>query len=174
MMIKMSVAIMTVLAVGACGGSPYASINAIPASNPVFAPAVQPPIVSQTPPAQVPPVQASNARQPTAQVPPVPAIATAAEVPVVVAPPVVRFARGPIQKACQSSDRKARSRARCGCIQAVANDKLTSAQQRRGARYWKNPGKLQDVRQSDNANNEVFWRAWKAYGQAAAAVCKRT
>lgn len=86
--------------------------------------------------------------------------------------PSVKFASGPLQKACQASDRKARSRVRCGCIQAVADQSLSGADQRRGAKFFKDPGKLQDVRQSDNASNERFWKVWKAYGQTAAAVCK--
>ena len=84
------------------------------------------------------------------------------------------FARGPIQKACQAEGRRAASRARCGCVQAVADSHLSGADQRRGARYFKNPAKLQEVRQSDNPANERFWTAWKAYGQAAEAICSRS
>jgi hypothetical protein len=84
------------------------------------------------------------------------------------------YATGPIQKACQSQGRKAASRARCGCVQAVANRSLSSSDQRRGASYFKNPGKLQEVRQSDNAGNERFWLEWKAFGQQAARVCSGT
>lgn len=83
----------------------------------------------------------------------------------------VLFASGPIQQACQSDGRKAASRARCGCVQAVANQSLSASDQRRGAKYFKNPQALQDVRQSDNASNERFWKAWKQFGQNAAALC---
>lgn len=86
----------------------------------------------------------------------------------------VLFATGPIQQACQAASRKAASRARCGCVQAVADQSLSASDQRRGARYFKNPGALQEVRQSDNAGNERFWKAWKAYGQTAAALCADT
>jgi hypothetical protein len=88
----------------------------------------------------------------------------------------VKFASGPIQKACQAQGRKSASRARCGCVQAVANQQLSASYQRRGAGFFKNPHGLQQVRQnqSSNANNEQFWRAWKAYGQTAAAVCSGT
>tara|TARA_R110002094_G_scaffold32859_11_gene45362 strand:+ start:642 stop:968 length:327 start_codon:yes stop_codon:yes gene_type:complete len=88
--------------------------------------------------------------------------------------PAVLFATGPIQKACQADRRKAASRARCGCVQAVADQTLSSADQRRGAGFFKNPHGLQTVRQSDSASNERFWRAWKAYGQSAAALCSGT
>lgn len=88
--------------------------------------------------------------------------------------PASLFASGPIQKACQTDRRKASSRARCGCVQAVANQTLSTSEQRRGAKFFKNPAKLQEVRQSDNPANERFWKAWKAYGQAAAALCNGT
>lgn len=86
----------------------------------------------------------------------------------------VLYATGPIQRACQTQARRAASRARCGCIQAVANRSLSSADQKRGARYFKNPAKLQEVRQSDIASNERFWKQWKSYGQQAAKLCAGT
>lgn len=85
---------------------------------------------------------------------------------------ILPFATGPIYSACQSGNRKAATRARCGCVQAVADQELSSADQRRATRYFKDPHKLQEVRQSDNAGNERFWLAWKAYGQRAAEVCQ--
>ncbi|NNE52962.1 MAG: hypothetical protein HKN30_11240 [Sulfitobacter sp.] len=88
--------------------------------------------------------------------------------------PVVLYATGPIQKACLAEGRRAASRARCGCIQAVADRELSGTDQRRGARYFKNPHALQQVRQSDGATNERFWKAWKAYGQKAAQLCSGT
>jgi hypothetical protein len=90
--------------------------------------------------------------------------------------PSVQFASGPIQKACQAQGRKAASRARCGCVQAVANRELSAADQRRGAKYFKDPHALQEVRQnqSSNASNKRFWAAWKAYGQTAEAICSGT
>ena len=86
----------------------------------------------------------------------------------------VLFATGPIQQACQSASRKAASRARCGCVQAVADQTLSASDQRRGAQYFKDPATLQEVRQSDNPGNERFWNAWKAYGQTAASLCAAT
>lgn len=85
---------------------------------------------------------------------------------------VVPFASGPIQKACQSGGRKAASRTRCGCVQAIADQSLSAADQRRGAKMFNDPHQLQVIRQSDNASNERFWRAWKEFGQNAAAACE--
>ena len=88
--------------------------------------------------------------------------------------PAVLYATGPIQAACQRAGRKAASRARCGCVQAVADRELSARDQRRGAGYFSDPHALQEVRQSDNSGNERFWKAWKAYGQRAAEVCRGT
>ena len=86
----------------------------------------------------------------------------------------VLFATGPIHDACLIDARKSASPARCGCVQAVADQQLSASDQRRGAGYFKDPAKLQDVRQSDNPGNERFWKAWKAYGETAAALCANT
>ncbi len=83
----------------------------------------------------------------------------------------VLYATGPIQNACLAGGRKGASGARCGCIQAVADRSLSNADQRRGARYFKDPGELQEVRQSSRASDERFWRAWKAFGEQAQ-VCE--
>ena len=88
--------------------------------------------------------------------------------------PAVLFATGPIQQACQRAGRKAASRARCGCIQAVADRELSSRDQKRGASYFANPAKLQEVRQSDSTGNERFWKAWKAFGESAELLCSAT
>lgn len=95
---------------------------------------------------------------------PVPAVGT--EMPVL-------FASGPISQACLSAGRRAASRARCGCVQAVADFNLSPAEQRRGAAFFDDPQQAQDIRQSDNSANEVFWKKWKAYGQEAAQLCAR-
>ncbi|MEM9698891.1 MAG: hypothetical protein AAF943_08900 [Pseudomonadota bacterium] len=84
------------------------------------------------------------------------------------------FASGPIQQACQAAGRKQASRARCGCIQAVADWTLSPRDQRRGAAYFSDPQALQDARQSGAPSNARFWEAWKAYGQEAAAFCAQT
>lgn len=86
-------------------------------------------------------------------------------------PGAMRFASGPISRACMASDRKARSRERCGCIQAVANDTLSAGDQRLAVTFYGDPHRAQEIRQSDNPRNERFWKTYKAYGQAAAAVC---
>jgi len=85
----------------------------------------------------------------------------------------VLFATGPIQAACQKSGRKQASRAHCGCVQAVANQELSAADQRRGAGYFSDPHALQEVRQSSQsvASNGRFWAAWKEFGAQAERMC---
>lgn len=79
--------------------------------------------------------------------------------------------RGPISEACLTSDRKARSPQLCGCIQQVAHQTLSASDQTRGARFWRDPQGLQDMRQSDNASANAFWSRWKQFGETSAAVC---
>ena len=87
------------------------------------------------------------------------------------APVAKPFASGPIQKACISSDRKARSRELCGCIQAVANQTLSGAQQGVAVSFYADPHKAQKIRQSDRPAHEDFWQAYKTYGETAKRIC---
>jgi hypothetical protein len=81
------------------------------------------------------------------------------------------YATGPLQSACKSQGRKAASSTRCGCIQAVANQQLSSSEQKRGVKAFKDPHKMQEWRQSDRASDNAFWDTWKAFGQSASRVC---
>ena len=83
----------------------------------------------------------------------------------------VQFATGPIYSACRAAGRKQASRERCGCVQAVANQSLIEAEQRRGAGFFKDPHEAQEVRQSDRAKDERFWLRWRAYTDAAEQIC---
>lgn len=80
---------------------------------------------------------------------------------------------GPIARACNGSDRQAANRQSCACIQVVANQRLSSADQRRGARFFGDPERAQDVRLSDTPANDAFWERWTAFGEAAEAQCVR-
>ncbi|PTQ75632.1 hypothetical protein [Celeribacter persicus] len=78
---------------------------------------------------------------------------------------------GTIERACMASDRAANNRALCGCIQQVADMTLSGKDQRQAAKFFKDPQKAQDIRQSDNRSHEEFWLRYKAFGQAAAQYC---
>jgi len=75
-----------------------------------------------------------------------------------------------LERACIKSDRRA-SRSLCTCIQRVADFELTRSDQRRGAKFFRDPQLAQDTRQSDRADSEVFWKKWKKFGDTAAAAC---
>lgn len=81
------------------------------------------------------------------------------------------YASGPIASACRAAGRKEASRARCGCVQAVANRSLSSSEQQRGVPFFNNPQRSQDVRQSGNASNERFWKKWKTFSTQAGRMC---
>ncbi|MEO1308894.1 MAG: hypothetical protein AAFV38_13495, partial [Pseudomonadota bacterium] len=69
-----------------------------------------------------------------------------------------------------NSDRPA-SRELCRCLQYVADQTLTSRDQRKGAKFFSEPQRAQDTRQSDRASNEAFWKKWKNFGSTAQAIC---
>jgi len=77
---------------------------------------------------------------------------------------------GPIERACASSDRNV-SRALCRCIQAVADQTLTSRDQREAARFFRDPQLAQDVRMSKRAADNALWGRYRAFGAAAEARC---
>jgi hypothetical protein len=79
--------------------------------------------------------------------------------------------RGPIAEACLASDRKARSPQLCGCVQQVAHQTLSGSDQRQGAKFWRDPQGLQNLRQSDNSSGTAFWTRWKEFGLRSSAVC---
>ena len=100
---------------------------------------------------------------------PAPGIATDAAV---AAPAPLPFARGRMFSACISDGRKSASQKRCGCVQAIANRTLSPAQAHRGVSLWSDPGRLQEIRQSDLASNERFWKAWSEFSAEALRVCR--
>lgn len=81
-------------------------------------------------------------------------------------------AANPIERACNASGRPAASRALCDCIGRVADRTLTNGQMRAGARFFQDPQRAQDVRQSDRRSDEELWRAWRNFGETAEAMCR--
>lgn len=80
-------------------------------------------------------------------------------------------AAGPIEKACNRSERQASNRALCGCIQQVADQTLKSGDQRRAAKFFKDPDQAQKVRMSKSDNDNEFWSRYKNFGEMAEAYC---
>ncbi|MDA7427352.1 hypothetical protein PGB28_02695 [Primorskyibacter aestuariivivens] len=79
---------------------------------------------------------------------------------------------GTISTACMQSGRKAANRSLCKCIQFVADQSLSRADQRLAASFFRDPHKAQEIRQSDRANHEAFWERYKLFGAQAESFCK--
>lgn len=86
--------------------------------------------------------------------------------------PMVRLSSGPINTACLNSDRRARSRSLCGCIQSVADASLTGSDQRKAARFFKDPQKAHDVWMSQRPSDDAFWDRYKAFAARSERSCR--
>lgn len=80
-------------------------------------------------------------------------------------------AAGPLETACNRSDRQAASRSLCSCIGQVADMTLRPADQRRAASFFKDPDKAQSVKMSKSNADDAFWDRYKAFGEQAEAYC---
>lgn len=78
---------------------------------------------------------------------------------------------GPISRACMASERNARSYALCGCLQQVANRTLDRGDQRLAAKIFRKPQLAQDIKMSNTASNEAFWRKYQTFGATATQTC---
>jgi hypothetical protein len=78
---------------------------------------------------------------------------------------------GVIERACVRSDRPAATRALCGCIQNVADVTLQRGEQRKAAKFFSDPQKAQDTRQSNRSDNETFWKRYRAFAASAELSC---
>ena len=77
----------------------------------------------------------------------------------------------PIENACLSSGRSQASGALCRCIGAVAQQTLTRSEQRRAARFFRDPDLAQQVRMSRSEADNVFWARYRAFGDTAEQYC---
>jgi hypothetical protein len=84
--------------------------------------------------------------------------------------PLTAFA-GPIESACLKSDRKVANRALCGCIQQVADMTLKGGDQRKAAKFFRDPDQAQKIRMSKSDRDNEFWARYKNFGETAAAYC---
>ena len=82
-----------------------------------------------------------------------------------------RGVSGDLAKACIAGGRVAANRALCSCVQQVANQTLSGADQRRAAGFFADPEVAQQVRQSDRAGDAAFWTRYRAFADQAAASC---
>ncbi len=78
---------------------------------------------------------------------------------------------GEIGRACMTGGRDAASPRLCSCIQGVANQSLSVADQRRAARFFADPDRAQATRVSDSSGDEAFWQRYRAFASRAEAIC---
>lgn len=78
---------------------------------------------------------------------------------------------GPIERACLSSARPGANPALCSCIQQVADLTLARSDQRRAARFFRDPDMAQRVRQSSDRANSEFWKRYVTFGATAERYC---
>ena len=83
----------------------------------------------------------------------------------------VALAGGPIEKACNRSDRSGATSSMCSCIQQAADQTLGNADQRRAAKFFEDPEKAQEVRLSTRSSDDAFWDRYRAFTDAASAYC---
>ncbi len=77
---------------------------------------------------------------------------------------------GPIERACMASDRGG-SRSLCGCIQQAADATLSGSDQRRAAKFFKDPEAAHMTWVSQSSSDDAFWDRYKSFGQTAEASC---
>ncbi|MDO5613213.1 MAG: hypothetical protein Q4G14_08230 [Paracoccus sp. (in: a-proteobacteria)] len=80
---------------------------------------------------------------------------------------------GPIDSACVRSDRARGNAPLCGCIQQVANQTLSRADQRRAAQFFREPHKAQEVRMSKRDADNAFWARYRSFASSAEMYCRR-
>lgn len=76
-----------------------------------------------------------------------------------------------IERACLQSDRPGVSYQVCRCIGDAANLTLSPSDMRTGSRFFRDPGRAQDVQLSDTRRNDAFWERWQNFGETAEALC---
>lgn len=78
---------------------------------------------------------------------------------------------GPIERACNRSDRKAANRSLCSCIQQAADMTLSNGDQRRAVSFFKDPEKAHKVWMSKSRGDDAFWDRYKSFEAQAVALC---
>ncbi len=80
-------------------------------------------------------------------------------------------AAGPIETACLRSGRDGANRALCSCIQQAADMTLRGSDQRRAAKFFRDPDLAHRTWVSQKAADDAFWDRYKEFGAAAEAYC---
>lgn len=79
---------------------------------------------------------------------------------------------GPVGSACLRSDRPAANRQLCACIDQVAQQTLSRADQRQAALFFKDPDRAQQVRMHKSPAANDLWRRYRGFASRAEASCR--
>jgi len=77
-----------------------------------------------------------------------------------------------IAKACRDTGRPVATQGLCACLQRAADAELSRSDQRLAARFFRDPQRAQDIRQSDRARHEAFWERYTRFGDLAERLCR--
>jgi hypothetical protein len=77
---------------------------------------------------------------------------------------------GPIERACMASDRGG-NRSLCGCNHQAADKTQSGGDQRRAAKFFKDPEAAHATWISQSKSDDAFWDRYKSFGQTAEAYC---
>jgi hypothetical protein len=97
------------------------------------------------------------------------AVLSAISVAVVFGP--LSVSANPIEQACVRSDRPGVSNELCRCIGGAADMTLTQSDMREGARFFRDPGRAQEIQLSDTRRNDAFWSRWQRFAETAEQLC---
>jgi len=78
---------------------------------------------------------------------------------------------GTIERACRSSDRGAAQASLCRCIQQVAEHRLSRSEQRTVSKWFADPHRAQEVRQSGKSSDSRLWNKYQLFGSDAERIC---
>ncbi|KAA9008261.1 arginine transporter [Histidinibacterium aquaticum] len=78
---------------------------------------------------------------------------------------------GAVGEACLAAGRSAANPRVCGCIDQVAGNTLTPAEQRAAANYFEDPEELQAMKLDDRPAAERMWDRYDNFVQTARAIC---
>ncbi|MFZ1469933.1 MAG: hypothetical protein WAT09_13300 [Paracoccaceae bacterium] len=78
---------------------------------------------------------------------------------------------GAIDTACMRSGRDAANRSVCGCIQSVADVTLNRSDQRRAAKFFRDPDLAHKTWISQKPSDDAFWDRYKEFGAMAESNC---
>lgn len=77
-----------------------------------------------------------------------------------------------IEQACLRSERAGGNTRVCTCIQRIADQLLTSRDQRLAARFFRDPHLAQETRTSQRPDDKRFWQVYTQFGAVAEQSCR--